>query len=106
MSSVLHSRDQLEAINAQLQHQNKLLQEQVALLQKHVNQAQAPGTPKASPQVERGTRGVVPGGILGSTYGPRYLPGERITPQALTIPRHRSQQPQVGLNHSPHKGLW
>ena len=65
MSSVLHSRDQLEAINAQLQHQNKLLQEQVALLQKQVNQAQAPGTPKASSQVERGTRGVVPGGILG-----------------------------------------
>ena len=34
MSSVLHSRDQLEAINAQLQQQNKLLQEQVALLRK------------------------------------------------------------------------
>ena len=30
MSSVLHSRDQLEAINAQLQQQNKLLQEQEA----------------------------------------------------------------------------
>ena len=61
MSSVLHSRDQLETLN----DQNKLLQEQVALLQKQVNQAQAPGTPKVSSQVERGTRGVVSGGILG-----------------------------------------
>ena len=34
MSSALHSRDQLEAINAQLQQQNKLLQEQVALLRR------------------------------------------------------------------------
>ena len=39
MSSVLHSRDQLEAINAQLQQQNKLLQEQVSLLRMQVNQA-------------------------------------------------------------------
>ena len=52
MSSVLHSRDQLEVINAQLQQQNRLLQEQVSLLRKQVNQAQAPGTPS----------GVVPGG--------------------------------------------
>ena len=51
MSSALHSRDQLEAINAQLQQQNKLLQEQVALLRQQVNQAQAPGTPSPSPRV-------------------------------------------------------
>ena len=65
MSSALHRRDQLEAINAQLQQQNKLLQEQVALLRKQVNQAQAPGTPILSPRVEQGTRGVVPGEVLG-----------------------------------------
>ena len=39
MNSILNSRDQLEAINAQLQQQNKLLQEQVAALRKQVNQA-------------------------------------------------------------------
>ena len=42
MNSILHSRDQLEAINTQLQQQNKLLQ-----------------------RVEQGTRGVVPGGGTG-----------------------------------------
>ena len=62
MSIVLYSRDQLEVINARLQQQNKLLQEQVALLRKQVNQAKATGTPSPSPQVEQGTRGVVPGG--------------------------------------------
>ena len=62
MSNVLHNRDQLEAINAQLQQQNKLLQEQVTLLRQQVNQAPAPGTPSPSPRVEQGTRGVVPGG--------------------------------------------
>ena len=90
MSSVLPSRDQLEAINAQLQQQNKLLREQVTLLQKQLNQAQAPGTPSPSPRAEQGTRGVVHGGYLGSTYGPHYLPGEHITPQASTIPGHHS----------------
>ena len=97
MSGILHSRDQLEAIKAQLQQQNKLLQEQVALLRKQVNQAQAPGTPRHSPRVEQGTRGVVPGrGYLGSTYGAHYLPGEHITPQASFIPGHHSQQAHVG----------
>ena len=65
MSSVLNSRYQLEAITVQLQQQNKLVQEQVVLLRKQVNQAQAPGTLSPSPQVEQGTRGVVPGGVLG-----------------------------------------
>ena len=106
MNSILHSRDQVKAINVQLQQQNKLLQEQVALLQKQVNQAQAPGTPNPSPRVEQGTRGVVPGGYWGSTYGPQYLPGEHITPQAFTIPRHHSHQPQVGQNRIPRLGLW
>ena len=106
MNSVLHSRDQLEAINAQLQQQNKLLQEQVALLRKQVNQAQAPGTPSPSPRVEQGTRGVVPEGYLGCTYGPHYLPGEHTTPRASTIHGHHSQQEEVGLNHSSHQGLW
>ena len=55
MSIVIHSRDQLEAINAQLQQKNKLLQEQVALFRKQVNQAQAPGTPSPSSWVEQGT---------------------------------------------------
>ena len=57
MSSILHSRDQLEAINAQLKQQNNLLQEQVSLLQIQVNQAQAPGMPNPSPLVEQGTKG-------------------------------------------------
>ena len=70
MSSVLFSRDQLEAINAQLQQQNKLLQERVALLRQQVNQAPAPGTPSLSPRVEQGTRGVVPGGVLGVQLWP------------------------------------
>ena len=109
MSNVLHSRDQLEAINAQLQQQNKLLQEQVALLRKQVNQAQAPGTPSSPPRVEQGTRGVVPGGVLGiHLWDPliHYLPGERITPQASSIPGHHSQQAHVGPNHSSYQGLW
>ena len=40
MHSVLHSREELEAISAQLQQQNQLLQEQVALLRQQVNQVQ------------------------------------------------------------------
>ena len=65
MSSVLHSRDQLEAINAQLQQQNKLLQEQVALLRKQVNQAQEPGTPSPLHEWNRGLEGLCLGGVHG-----------------------------------------
>ena len=71
-----------------------------------MNQAQAPGTPSPSPRVELGARRVVPGGYLGSTDGPHYLPGVHITPQASTIPGHHSQQAQVGPHHSSHQGLW
>ena len=49
MHSVLHRRDALEAVNAQLQQQNQRLQEQVALLKQQVNQVQAPRTPNPSP---------------------------------------------------------
>ena len=66
MSSVLHTRDQLEAINAQLQQQNKLLQEQVALLRKQVNQAPAPGTPTPIHEWNRGLEGL----CLGGTWDP------------------------------------
>ena len=76
MCSVLHSRDQLEAMNVQLQQQDKLLQEQVALLRQQVNQVHAPQTANPSPREEQEKRGVVPGGYWRSTYGPHYLPGD------------------------------
>ena len=87
MSSVLHSRDQLEAINTQLQQQNKILQEQVALLRKQVNQAQAPETPSPSPRVEQGTRGFVPGGVLGIHLWPTLPTRETHNTTSLHHPR-------------------
>ena len=93
MCSVLHSRDQLEEMNAQLQQQNKLLQEQVALLRQQVNQVQALQTPNTSLR-GTGAEGCCAGEVLGIHLWPTlYLPGEHTAPLASTNPKHRTLQP-------------
>ena len=74
MSSIIHRWDELEILNAQLDHQNQLLQQQVELLRQHVIHAQAPEAPSPSPRADQEIRGVGPGGCWGSRHAPHYLP--------------------------------
>ena len=99
MCRVLHSRDQLELMNGQLQQQNKLLLDQVALLRQQVKQVQAPRTTSPSPCEEQESRGVCLGGIgvhLWSTLptrGTHSTPGLH-QPRTPHLPTISGMQPQ------------
>ena len=94
-SSVLHSRVELEAINAQLQQQNQLMQEDVALLSQQVNYSRCKHLEHQTPPHEWNRRlGVLwMGGIGGPlqltlpTRGTHNTPSlhQPRTPQSPTI---------------------